>query len=99
MRQFADLWRALEKREEELIAEERAKRGKKAKNTNDCAAEGCMVRGVPTGTLKACAGKCPQALKPWYCTKACQKKVWFLIVYVCERALLTSIDRIGRDTG
>ena len=61
--------------EKEIIEEEREKRGWKPMSKTDCAAEGCAMQGVPTSTLKACAGKCPQDLKPHYCSKACQKQV------------------------
>ena len=71
------LWRAVEDRLNELYAEARKKLESVEKNSSGyvCNAEGCSARS-PSGTsLKLCSGKCPQDLKPRYCSKQCQVKV------------------------
>ena len=75
--QFESLWDALKRREEEIVAAERSRRAKVAKNARAyvCAAEGCNVQGLHKAALKACAGSCPVDLKPHYCSKECQKRV------------------------
>ena len=74
--EFGSLWDALKRREEEIVAAERSRRAKVAKNARAyvCAAEGCNVQGLHKAALKACAGSCPVDLKPHYCSKECQKQ-------------------------
>ncbi len=75
--EFRPLWDALKKRESEIVAEERRRRAKVAKNPGAyiCAAEGCNVEGLHKAALRACGGGCPADLKPHYCSKECQKRV------------------------
>ena len=74
---FMPLWDELKKREDEVLAEERKRQGKVAREANAyvCAAEGCKVEGQHKTALRACAGQCPPDLKPHYCSRECQKRV------------------------
>ncbi|RDX43186.1 hypothetical protein OH76DRAFT_1488077 [Lentinus brumalis] len=75
--EFRPLWDALKKRETEIVAKERRRRAKVAKNPGAyiCAAEGCNVEGLHKAALRACGGGCSADLKPHYCSKECQKRV------------------------
>ncbi|RDX47159.1 hypothetical protein OH76DRAFT_1406312 [Lentinus brumalis] len=86
MRQFSALWRVVKAREDEIIEMERRSRAKQGKtmSLSDCAAEGCLVKGVPPSTLRRCKGRCPPDLKPCYCSKACQKKDWPAHKAICK---------------
>ena len=74
---FMPLWDELKKREDEVLAEERRRQGKVAREANAyvCAAEGCKVEGLHKVALRAFAGQCPPDLKPHYCSRECQKRV------------------------
>ncbi|RDX40999.1 hypothetical protein OH76DRAFT_1412511 [Lentinus brumalis] len=84
--EFRPLWDALKKRENEIVAEERRRRAKIAKNPGAyvCAAEGCNVAGLHKAALRACGGGCPADLKPHYCSKECQKRDWPRHKVVCK---------------
>ncbi|KAI0737071.1 hypothetical protein C8Q80DRAFT_1222909 [Daedaleopsis nitida] len=75
---FRFLWRAISRRVKEIHAEERTRQRKASARPNRyvCAAEGCGIRGDQKAALRACAGRCPQDLKPSYCSKECQTKDW-----------------------
>ncbi len=74
---FMPLWNALAKREDEVLAQERRRQGRVAREPNAyiCAAEGCQVEGLHRTALRACSGKCPPDLKPHYCGRECQRRV------------------------
>lgn len=76
-RRFRPLWRALDRRSEEIYVEERLRRRKAAADPAAyvCAAEGCGICGEERQALRSCAGRCPPDLKPHYCSKECQTKV------------------------
>lgn len=76
-RRFRPLWRAVDRRLEEIYAEEWRKQRRAARDPAAylCAAEGCGIRGEERQALRSCAGRCPPDLKPRYCSKECQKKV------------------------
>ncbi|KAI0701404.1 hypothetical protein C8T65DRAFT_697043 [Cerioporus squamosus] len=84
--EFNPLWDVLKMRENEIIAEERRRRAKAAKNPRAyvCGAEGCNVQGLHKAALKACGGSCPVDLKPHYCSKECQKRDWPRHKAVCK---------------
>ncbi|KAI0697214.1 hypothetical protein C8T65DRAFT_755578 [Cerioporus squamosus] len=86
MQQFSALWRAVKAREDEIIEEERRSRAKQGKtlSVSNCVAEGCLVKGVLPSTLRWCSGRCPVDLKPYYCSKACQKKDWPAHKIICK---------------
>ena len=73
------LWGALDARDAG-VAEEKLKG--EAKLAEDplgyfCAAEDCGIMVTKKYTLWSCGGGCPRALKPHYCSKACQRAVRF----------------------
>ena len=79
-KEFRPLWRAVAQRVEEIYADARKLR-KEPEDKNPeggfgCAAEGCSVRREQKAALRICAGKCPADLKPSYCSRECQKKVY-----------------------
>ncbi|OJT13671.1 hypothetical protein TRAPUB_9770 [Trametes pubescens] len=80
------LWRAVTARLEEIYDEERKKQKKVEDSPNDyvCAAEGCGIRAEGRAALRACAGRCPRDLKPYYCSKECQTKDWSRHKAVCK---------------
>lgn len=73
---FKAIWGLLDQREREVKAEEEKRTGKvlKAPLAYKCAAEGCGIEGKNKAALRRCAGKCPTAMKPSYCSKECQTK-------------------------
>ncbi|PIL25466.1 hypothetical protein GSI_13356 [Ganoderma sinense ZZ0214-1] len=83
---FMPLWDALKEREDEVLAEERRRQGKVAKEANAyvCAAEGCKVGGMHKAALRSCSGRCPPDLKPHYCSKECQRRDWPKHKVVCK---------------
>jgi hypothetical protein len=74
---FKTLWDLLDQREREVKSEEEKRTGKvlKAPLAYRCAADGCGIEGKNKAALRRCAGKCPAAMKPSYCSKECQTKV------------------------
>ncbi|KAJ7920283.1 hypothetical protein B0H13DRAFT_2656475 [Mycena leptocephala] len=83
---FKYLWRAFDKREEEMAEEDRKRSAKvaKAPNSYKCAAKGCGVEGTSKTALLRCGGKCPAEIKPSYCSKECQKKEWPAHKKICK---------------
>ena len=76
---LSDLWGALDARDAGVV-EEKLKRG--AKLSKDapsyfCAAENCRIIVTKKYTLRSCAGRCPRALKPHYCSEVCQTEASF----------------------
>lgn len=86
---LTDLWEAYDARKAE-IAEENLKREVKVSKdplSYFCAAEDCGIVATKKSTLRRCAGKCPPAFKPSYCSKYCQRTV--RIVLTCQTTSLT----------
>ncbi|TBU39315.1 hypothetical protein BD309DRAFT_872545 [Dichomitus squalens] len=71
------LWRAVEDRLDELYAEARQALQSAERDPSEyiCSAEGCSTWSASRASLRLCSGKCPQDLKPRYCSKQCQVKV------------------------
>jgi len=74
---LTDLWGALNARRAEKAGEDLKR---EVKVSNDplsyfCAAEDCGIVATKKSTLWRCGGGCPQAFKPSYCSKDCQKAV------------------------
>ena len=78
-----DLWEALDKRKAEVEREDARQAAKEAKNPNaySCAAEGCGIEATSKSGLMRCAGPCPLATKPAYCSKECQRQVRVFTYY------------------
>ena len=78
-KKYRPLWQAVEDRLNELYAEARRalEVGIAARDPLEyaCGVEGCGTRSKSSASLKACSGKCPSGLKPWYCSKQCQVRV------------------------
>ncbi|KAJ7511774.1 hypothetical protein B0H11DRAFT_1952873 [Mycena galericulata] len=83
---FVSLWRAMDRRDEEMAAEDRKRAAKiaKAPNAYKCAAGGCGVEGTSKKALLRCSGKCPAEYKPSYCSKECQKTDWPVHKQICK---------------
>ncbi|KAH9828684.1 uncharacterized protein C8Q71DRAFT_792945 [Rhodofomes roseus] len=73
-----DMWRAWDRRVEEMAREQlvRDRKVARAPNAYRCAMKGCGIEGTKKAALMRCAGKCEGAYKPHYCSKECQKKDW-----------------------
>ena len=71
------LWEAVERRQQEINAEQEKHNDKVAKTPNlfVCAAPGCGIEATRKSALLKCAGNCPSDVKPSYCSKECQKAV------------------------
>ena len=80
MPMFADLWDALLKHLRDAEEKQKAQERKVEKRPNEyiCAGPGCGIGAKQRTTLKMCSGGCPKELKPSYCSKECQKKVYAL---------------------
>ena len=76
---LTNLWEALDARDGEVAAEKLKREGKLSKDPMGyfCAAEDCGIMVTKKYTLRSCGGGCPRALKPHYCSKACQRVVRF----------------------
>ena len=76
---LTDLWEALDVCDAEAAAERLKKEAKLSREPLGyfCAAEDCGIVVAKKYALKSCAGGCPRALKPHYCSKACQTAVRF----------------------
>ena len=78
--QLTDLWEAFDTRKAEIAEEDLKREVKVAKDPLSyfCAAEDCGIVATRKKTLRRCAGGCPPAFKPSYCSKDCQKTVRFV---------------------
>lgn len=74
---LTDLWEALDARKAEMAKEDSKREAKVSKDPLSyfCAAEDCGIVATKKSTLRKCAGGCPPAFKPSYCSKYCQKAV------------------------
>ena len=72
-----DLWRAYERRKEQVEMQEQNRQMKVQQNRNlyFCAASGCGIEGTHKSGLSRCSGECPLEGKPSYCGKECQRRV------------------------
>lgn len=95
---LTDLWEALDAREAEMAEEDLKREAKVSKDPLSyfCAAEDCGIVATKKSTLRRCAGGCPPAFKPSYCSKYCQKAVRFLPHTPRNSAYLSC--RIGNTT-
>jgi len=77
---LADLWEALDAHAAEMAEEDSRREAKVSKGPLSyfCAAEDCGIVATKKSTLRRCAGGCPPAFKPSYCSKYCQTAVRFL---------------------
>lgn len=73
------LWEAFDARRAEMAEEYLQRESKISKDplSYSCAAEECGIVATKKSALRRCAGKCPAAFKPSYCSKYCQKAVRF----------------------
>jgi len=97
--QLTDLWEAWDVRKAEITEENLKREAKMSKNPPNyfCAAEDCGIVATRKSALKRCAGGCPPAFKPSYCSKDCQKTVRFPSHTRGDGADL--LYRIGNTTG
>ncbi|TFK81769.1 hypothetical protein K466DRAFT_666913 [Polyporus arcularius HHB13444] len=85
-RNYRPLWRAIEKMKQEMEAEQRKDEERvQAGSPYICSGPDCKIQGVHKSAMKACAGKCPLALKPRYCSKECQRKDWPQHKMLCKQ--------------
>ena len=105
---LTDLWEALDARKAEMVREELKREAKVSKDPLSyfCAADDCGIVATKKSTLRRCAGGCPPAFTPSYCSKYCQKTVRFLphttssfVHLSCRIGNITdhSADRMLRD--
>jgi len=97
--ELTDLWEALDARDAERAEENQKREAKVSKDPLGyfCAAEDCGIVVTKKSTLRRCAGECPSAFKPSYCSKDCQKTVRFPPHTRVDGADL--LYRIGNITG
>ncbi|EIW59913.1 uncharacterized protein TRAVEDRAFT_37131 [Trametes versicolor FP-101664 SS1] len=95
-RRFRPLWRAVDRRLEEIYVEEWKKQRRVARDPAAyvCAAEGCGIRGEKRQALRSCAGRCPPGLKPRYCSKKCQKQDWSRHKSICKPGYVGELPSI-----
>ncbi|KAJ7454694.1 hypothetical protein FB451DRAFT_1278997 [Mycena latifolia] len=76
--QYKNVWKAKDKREQEMAEAESKATQKRMKQPNRymCANVDCPVSADSGHMLSRCSGKCDQDKKPSYCGKACQKADW-----------------------
>ena len=96
---FTKLWEVLDAHYAKLAAEKLKREAKLFRDPMGyfCAAEDCGIAVKRRSTLKKCSGKCPQALKPRYCSEDCQRAVRFLSHTPNDGAYLPC--RIGNAIG
>ncbi|KAI0641064.1 hypothetical protein C8Q79DRAFT_1107076 [Trametes meyenii] len=83
---LGNMWRVFEVRVCKWKEEQhkRAVKIAKAPNAYTCAAPGCGICAKQKKGLMRCAGRCPVARKPHYCSKECQKKDWMAHKSFCK---------------
>ncbi|KZV95770.1 hypothetical protein EXIGLDRAFT_834143 [Exidia glandulosa HHB12029] len=71
-------YRALEKRDEQVLARHALGTVKRLKRPNryQCATAGCGIVVESGKALQRCGGKCDEDKKPFYCGRECQAKDW-----------------------
>jgi len=76
--QYKAVWRALEKRKEEIDREKGKTEQKRVKKPNRyrCANVGCEVQADTGKMLAQCSGQCDADKKPSYCSRECQRADW-----------------------
>lgn len=88
--QLTELWEAVDMRKEEM---DRVSAKRDAKVSRDpfkyvCSAKDCGIQATKKSGLLRCAGKCPLAFKPSYCSRECQKMVlsflFFSSLSICK---------------
>ncbi|KAM5535682.1 hypothetical protein V8D89_010669, partial [Ganoderma adspersum] len=83
---LASLWKAYDDYVLTQTAGERQRLAKmsKAPNMYRCAADACGIQAVHRSALRKCAGECHEEVKPYYCSRECQRKHWFIHRYACQ---------------
>ncbi|KAI8985638.1 hypothetical protein BD414DRAFT_462211 [Trametes punicea] len=84
---YRPLWRALEKRDQELLEEACMRMragGCVSPSETVCAAMRCNATAGGRRGLRPCTGDCPADLKPWYCSKTCREKDWHKHRNICQ---------------
>ncbi|RDB23855.1 hypothetical protein Hypma_009034 [Hypsizygus marmoreus] len=76
--QYKELWAVHFQHQEKMEQKKTEVAKKRAKKANryTCAAVGCLVQADKGHMLSRCSGKCDLDVKPYYCSKSCQRADW-----------------------
>ncbi|KAG8897926.1 hypothetical protein FRB99_007791 [Tulasnella sp. 403] len=83
---FELLWEAHDKNQEHKAkqADKGKRQATREPNQYRCSNAGCKAEGKQDRPFRKCSGPCDPAVKPYYCSKPCQKQDWRAHKKICK---------------